>query len=84
MNPALLPLLSLGFHILICEEVQVTATLLSWRLRGCSLLVLHILVDLLVLLPEHDGLPVGPDGTYHPQSLSTLPSCLENLGISLS
>ncbi len=60
------PLLSLALHKVIREEAQVIAIIPWWPRRGWFPLVLQLLVDLPVLLPEVDGLLVGGDGVFHP------------------
>ncbi len=61
-----LPLLSLALHKVIREEAQVIA-ILPWWLRGAWFpLILQLLVDLPVMLPERDGLLLAPDGTQFP------------------
>ena len=62
----LVPLLSLALHKVIREEAQVIAILPWWPRRGWFPLVLQLLVDLPVMLPERDGLLLAPDGTEHP------------------
>ncbi len=60
------PLLSLVLHKVIREEAQVIAILPWWPRRGWFPLVLQLLVDLPVMLPERDGLLLAPDGTEFP------------------
>ncbi len=62
MHPPL-PLLSLALHKVIREEAQVIAILPWWPRRGWFRLVLELLVDLPVMLPERYGLLLAPDGT---------------------
>ena len=61
-----LPLLSLALHKVIREEAQVIAILPWWPRREWFPLVLQLLVDLPVMLPERDGLLHAPDGTEFP------------------
>ncbi len=60
------PLLFLALHKVIREEAQVIAILPWWPRKGLSPLVLQLLVDLPVMLPECDGLLLTPDGTEFP------------------
>ncbi len=50
------PLLSLSLHKVIREEAQVIMIVPWWPRRGWFPLVLQLLVDLLVMLLERDGL----------------------------
>ncbi len=61
-----LPLLSLALHKMIREEAQAIAILPWWQRRGWFPLVLQLLVDLPVMLPERDGLLLTPDRTELP------------------
>ena len=61
-----LPLLSLALHKVIREEAWVIAILPWWPRRGWFPLVLQLLVDLPVMLPERDGLLLTPDRTEFP------------------
>ena len=61
-----IPILSLALHMVIREEAQVIAILPWWPRRGWFPLVLQLLVDLPVMLPECDGLLLAPDGTEFP------------------
>ena len=52
---------------MIREEAQVIAIILPWwPRRGWFPLVLQLLVDLPVMLPERDGLLLDPDRTEFP------------------
>ncbi len=61
-----LPLLSLALHKVIREEAQVIDILPWWPRRGCFPLVLQLVVDLPVMLPERDSLLLAPDVTEFP------------------
>ncbi len=60
------PLLSFGLHKVIRGEAQVIAILPWCFWRGWFSLVLQLLVDLPVMLPECDGFLLAPDGTEFP------------------
>ena len=66
VHVSIAPLLSLALDKVIREEAQVIAILLWWPRRGWFPLVLQLLVDLPVFLPEHDGLLLAPDGSKFP------------------
>ncbi len=65
MYPPVL-LLSLALHKVIRGEAQVIAILPWWPRRGWFSLLLQLLVDLPVMLPERNGLLLAPDGTEFP------------------
>ncbi len=79
MYPTVL-LLSLALHEVIREEAQVIVILPWWQQRGWFPIVLQLLVDLPVMLPECNGLLLAPDGA---RPRGTLPSRLETLRRSL-
>ncbi len=66
-----LHLLSLALRKVIREEAQVIAILPWWPRRGWFPLVLQLLVDLPVMLPERDSLLLALDGTEFPLRLAT-------------
>ncbi len=61
-----LTLLPLALNNVIREKARVIAILLCWPRRGWLPLVLQVLVDLPVLLPERDCLLLASDGSEFP------------------